>query len=204
MQFSSGVTEALKKHLKGSHPAIAKEVEDDTKKRKQERDLEKQENDKKRRKLGIGTFKSGDVPASQPTITSTLNKLSKVDPNGVVQKKYDDALVELIACNFLSFNLVESPEFKSFVSLLNSAINLKDRTTYSRMTGRYSDEILNEVRKMIEEFTDASIATTTDIWTSRTMDSYISLTVHFVDKLFRIHRYVFVLILFHLFYTNLM
>ena len=55
------------------------------------------------------------------------------------------------------------------------------------MTSKYSDEILSEVRRLIEEFTDTSVAVTADIWTSRTLDSYISMNVHFVDKLSRLH-----------------
>ena len=71
---------------------------------------------------------------------------------------------------------------------LNKTINLKSRYFYSDLTAKYSKEIIEEVKKLIEEYTDASLAITTDIWTSRTQDGYISLTVHFVDKLFRLHR----------------
>ena len=83
---------------------------------------------------------------------------------------------------------MESPEFHKFVQVLNKAINQKSRHFYSDMTEKYSKDILEEVKKLIEEYTDASVAATTDIWTSRVQDSYISLTVHFVDRFFRLHR----------------
>ena len=73
--------------------------------------------------------------------------------------------------------------------MLNPSINLKARKTYSRMTSKYSEEILSEVKKLIEEFTDASVSVAADIWTSRTLDAYISMMVHFVDKLFRLYAW---------------
>jgi hypothetical protein len=188
-KVTDGVTCALKRHLTNVHAAIGKEVEVDTKKRKEEKEREMQDKDQKRRKLGIGTSKTLQVPKNQPTIKAAVNKLTKVDPQGGIQKKYDDSLLDLLSCNLLSFNLVDSPEFKRFVELLNPSINLKARKTYSRMTSKYSEEILSEVKKLIEEFTDASVSVTADIWTSRTLDAYISMTVHFVDKLFRLHAW---------------
>ena len=115
--------------------------------------------------------------------------MQKYDPDGAIQKQYDEALVELPSCNMLSFNLVDSPEFHKFVNLLDKNINLKSRITYSRYTDRYSKDILKEVTNLIQELTDASLAITADIWTGRRQDSYLSLTCHFIDKLIRIHRW---------------
>lgn len=53
---------------------------------------------------------------------------------------------------------------------------------------RYSFEILEDVKKLIADNCDVSLALTTDIWMSRCMDSYISGTVHFINKHFRLHR----------------
>ena len=184
----SGMTEGLKKHLKIAQEQIWKEIDIETKKRKEEKASEVEEAVNKRRKLGIGPFKPGDNTKNQPTVKQMIDKFWKVDPAGAVQKKYDEALVEMLSSNFLSFNLVESSEFHSFVMSLNKTINLKSRYFYSNLTAKYSKEIIEEVKKLIEEYTDASLAITTDIWTSRTQDGYISLTVHFVDKLFRLHR----------------
>ena len=53
---------------------------------------------------------------------------------------------------------------------------------------KYSDEVLEQVKEAVTKFCTASAAITTDIWTSRSLDAYISLTVHFVDDLYRLHR----------------
>ena len=181
-----GMTKGLKKHLKNVHGQIWKEVETDTKKRKEEKAKIEEEVESKRRKLGIA--KPGDDMKNQPTIKDMVSKFTKVDPSGAIQKKYDEALIEMISCNFLPFKLVESPEFHNLIQCLNPAINLKSRYFYSDLAGKYAKEIIEEVKKLISEYTDASLAITTDIWSSRSQDSYISLTVHFVDKQFRLHR----------------
>ena len=119
---AGGKTEGLKKHLRLTHENVWKDVDSDMKKRKEEKAMLQKETLNKRRKLGIGAFKPGDKPKNQPTIVEATSKLSKVDPKGAIQKQYDEALIELICCNFLSFNLVESPEFHKFVQVLNKAI----------------------------------------------------------------------------------
>ena len=91
--------------------------------------------------------------------------------------------------SLLSFNLVDTEEFHKFVHLLDKRINLKSRVTYSRYASKYSKEVLDQVMGLIKSYSDASLSITTDIWTSRSRDSYLSLTCHFIDKLFRIHRW---------------
>ena len=46
-------------------------------------------------------FVLGDDTKNQPTMKQMIEKFSKVDPAGAVQKKYDEALVEMLSSNFL-------------------------------------------------------------------------------------------------------
>ena len=84
--------------------------------------------------------------------------------------------------------MVDSSEFKAFVGQLDKTINMKSAVTYSRQMEQYSGEVLEQVKEAISKYCTASAALTTDLWTSRSLDAYISLTVHFVDDLFRLHR----------------
>ena len=61
-------------------------------------------------------------------------------------------------------------------------------TTYSRQMEQSSAEILEQVKATITKFCTASAALTTDLWTSGSLDAYISLTVHLVDEMFCLHR----------------
>lgn len=127
------------------------------------------------------------VAKQQPKISEAVNKFTKVPMDGAKQEKYDKAVLELIGCNSLPFSLVDSDEYKSLVGLLDKTINLKHSTTVSRQMAKYCEGIKEDVNKVIKGGADAAIAFTTDIWTSRAHDSYISLTVHFIDKEFQLN-----------------
>lgn len=126
--------------------------------------------------------------SKQPTIKETLERGTKVDPKSDLQKKFDRLLLELIGTNFLAFSFIDSPEFHNFVNFLNKNFNIKTAQTYRRGMSNYAKDILSKVIQQLTDFCDVGMAATTDIWSSRTQDSYISLTSHFVDKHFRLHR----------------
>ena len=58
--------------------------------------------------------------------------MMKYDLNGPKQRKFDEAVLELLAVNCLPFDLVNTPEWKSLVCLLDNIITVKDRKTYQR------------------------------------------------------------------------
>ena len=149
-------------------------------KEKERSEKEEKEKAAKRPRLGPGL--------GQPTIVQAVNKLTKVDPQGAAQKQFDKLFVELLASNLLPFSLADSPEWHKIVEFLNKTVNIKTSTTYSKQTEKYAAEIMADVKKMISDLCDAGGAVTTDLWTSRAGDSYISGTMHFIDKDFRLHR----------------
>ena len=59
------------------------------------------------------------------------------------------------------------------------------------MTSVKADEISKDITDIIETVKDDlySVAFTTDLWTSRALHSFICLTVHFIDKNWKLHRY---------------
>jgi hypothetical protein len=67
-------------------------------------------------------------------------------------------------------------------------MHLKDRTTYSRQMKNIANEVKEKVKEMIKNFSGESIAITSDMWSSRILESFISGTFHFIDKEFRLHR----------------
>ena len=46
---------------------------------------------------------------------------------------------------------------------------------------KFAEEVREDVMTAIDKFCDTSLALTTDLWTSKAMDSYISVTIHFID-----------------------
>ena len=176
-KIKDGETTSLRNHVQNIHgPEWA-----DLKSQEKIRDADKlKENKAKRRR---------NEDPQQPSVQKMFHKLTLVDPQGAAQNKYDRLLLELLGCNFLPFSIVDSPEFHTFVRNLDKTINLKTASTYSRQMHTYCQQLLDDVRKLISEHCDCSMAITTDLWTSRTQDSYISVTTHFIDKEFRLHRW---------------
>lgn len=101
----------------------------------------------------------------------------------VTNKKRDNInklLVETIAKNFLPFYLVESLEFKCFVSELNTGYQLPCRKTVSKvLIPQYYNLTKEKVRNQIQ-LADA-ICLTTDGWTSVTNESYVAVTAHYLN-----------------------
>ena len=127
----------------------------------------------------------------QTTLKTISVKPGKVDPVGPLQQKFDRLLLELIGCNFLAFSFIDSPEFHSFVEFLNKEFNIKAAATYRRQMTKYAKELLSDVLQVLSDFCDVGMAATTDIWSSRCQGSFILLTAHFVDRHFRLHRFLY-------------
>ena len=139
--------------------------------------------------LGIGSKNSAPTGLKQPKVDEVFNKMSKYSLNGSMQTKFDNAVLELLAVNCLPFSLVESPEWKSLIELLDKRITVKSRRTYQRKMSKLAEKVLTRVKQMIREHCDVSFAITSDMWTSRSQDCFISGTFHFIDKKFRLHHW---------------
>ena len=176
-KIGDGETSQIRSHVQNVHKAQWL----DMKNLEKAREADKQKSKKRR--------VTDDMNMKQPTMFNIVKKMTMVDPLGATQQKYDQLLLELIGSNFLSFNMVNSPEFHSFVRNLDKTINLKSSRTYSKQMNKYCKEILEDVQKIVKDNCDASMSITTDLYTSRTLDSYISLTTHFIDKNFKMNSY---------------
>ena len=80
-----------------------------------------------------------------------FRKLSKYRLNGPMQSKFDDAVLELLAVNCTPFSLVESPEWKALVELLDKRITVKNRKTYQRKMTKLADKVLTRVKRIIQK-----------------------------------------------------
>ena len=169
LSISGGSTKSLRSHLESKHKGEWQDL-------RAEETAKKEDNEKK-------------LLPGQTTLKTISVKPGKVDPVGPLQQKFDRLLLELIGCNFLAFSFIDSPEFHSFVEFLNKEFNIKAASTYMRQMTKYAKELLSDVLQVLSDFCDVGMAATTDIWSSRCQDSFISLTAHFVDRHFCLHRF---------------
>ena len=94
----------------------------------------------------------------------------------------------------LPFSAASGEYFEKMIDVLNkhsrNKIKVKSRRTLTKHVETRAEEILKELCSVISTIREdmKSCSFTTDIWTSRSMDSYISLTVHFIDKDWILHR----------------
>jgi hypothetical protein len=83
------------------------------------------------------------------------------------------------------FTLVESESFRSLLKHLDPNCSIPSADTIKRQIYKIFQE-KQEQMKMYLKQNDSMISLTTDIWTSKNMKSYISLTRHFIDDKFRL------------------
>lgn len=95
-------------------------------------------------------------------------------------KKIDEQLGIMMAKECKPFSLVENKEFKKIVSLLNPSYSLPNRKTISY---NILPQLLENTREKVERSLDNAsyIAMSTDGWTSVNDESYVAVTVHFID-----------------------
>ena len=111
-----GSTSSMIFHLKKHSPEFEKYQEET---RIQELE-NKQKNDKRKNEElshGIGVSSTSQSAKKQPKMLECVNKMMKYDLNGPKQSKFDEAVLELLAVNCLPFDLVNTPEWKSLVSV---------------------------------------------------------------------------------------
>ena len=107
------------------------------------------------------------------------------------QKEFDDSLVYLVAEAGVSFNVIGTPAFKNMIQIANRKLKVKTPKTISKHVEGASRNVMSDVHDIIAavKSTVPSIGFTTDLWTSRAQDSYISLTTSFIDLDFELHRW---------------
>lgn len=104
------------------------------------------------------------------------------------QNAITDSLVQFIAKDMMPLSTVDGVGFVEFMNKVSPNYEVPSRFTIKRrIQGLYQTEkhkVANEIQ-IID-----SIALTTDCWTSRTMESYISVTAHGITKDWKLVNYI--------------
>ena len=127
----------------------------------------------------------------QRTMVEMLEIKSKYDKENSIQKQFDSAMLDYFCTDLASFSAVEGRGFKKLFDIANPKLSLHHRTTYSRKLSIRSREVQAGMKSIITEITPnlKSAAFTSDLWTSRAQDSYISWTFHTIDENWRLHHW---------------
>lgn len=171
MVYKTGTTSNLKRHIEGQHPQI------------------NLENRKKKRK----TTASAEQPppkkakgTTQPTLLDVVKTYSK-------QSKRHNELTRAVALfmckDMRPFSIVNDDGFRSLLKLLDPKFDLPGRTHFAEtvIPALYTEtktSVLNELKSA------PAVAITTDGWTSRSTESYVTITAHIIDEYFQAQSYV--------------
>ena len=176
-QTKSGNTSSLRKHLQSMHKEQFVKIVEDEKVRKEK--SEEAKNEKRDNSVGAD---QGTSKMKQPRLDFS-DRSEKYPNTSEKQKKFDHAIVDFLADTFIPFNVTGQDSFKKLFDIADKRLAVKDRTTYSRMVDDSSKNILSQVCRIIAHEKDniLSVGLTTDLWTSRSGDAHMSLTVSWID-----------------------
>ncbi|XP_065650532.1 uncharacterized protein LOC136078675 [Hydra vulgaris] len=126
----------------------------------------------------------------QRTMVEIFETKSKYDKDNSIQKQFDSAMLYYFCTDLASFSAVEGG-FKKLFDISNPKLSLHHRTIYSKKLSIRSREVQVGIKSIIMEITPnlKSATFTSDLWTSRAQNSYISWTFHAIDENWRLHHW---------------
>ena len=99
-------------------------------------------------------------------------------------KRVTELILNLIIGGVRPISLVEDEDFKIFVNEVVPGYNLPTCRTFTRKLEEKLTTCKASIRNLLRDVKYAS--TTTDLWSSITMDSFLGVTMHFVDAEFKL------------------
>lgn len=107
----------------------------------------------------------------------------------VIQKKaITNAYIRWIIYSCQPFTTSDDPEFREFVQLLNEGYTVPCRQTTQKLVMEKFSQFKTIIQDILQK-TPGDISLTCDIWTSTAMDSYLGITVHFIDNKWRLQNF---------------
>lgn len=126
--------------------------------------------------------RSSHTPAKkQTTIVERFLNCNPYDKKGPRWKAITDSVAKYIAKDMVPIYTVEKPRFIDMIKVLDPRYVLPSRKYFAEVA---LPHLYNSTReKIARELEGVSFySATTDLWSSRTMQPYMSLTVHFIEN----------------------
>ena len=124
---------------------------------------------------------SGSVTAKQPTLIGFMEKKKIFDINDKRALAITELIGRMIVIDLQPFSIVEDQGFIELVEHFEPRYVMPSRKYFATtvLDGLYN-RCKTRLHQMIEN--QEFLSLTTDIWTSRARDGFISLTGHFIDS----------------------
>lgn len=182
-------TTNLRKHLKSVHTNEYDQLIADE-------EMLKQEEEKLQKKRQLDSFfqiqkakkvctasKDSENKETQITLDQAFSRTQKWDINSDLSQAIHTAIGEMIAADCQPFSVVEDIGFSRLMQKVKPNYTLPSRRYFSeKIVPAIYTKVLKKVNIIINE--SENISFTTDIWTSSSNHSFISLTAHCVNNKF--------------------
>jgi len=119
--------------------------------------------------------------SKQTSVVGYLPRKLTVD----AKKNMDQKLLKLFVNDFQPFKIVEDSGFKQFLKALNPNYELPNRHAISKeLIPALYEKCLVEMKSLTSTVESACL--TTDCWTSRNNESFMAITIHFINTEFEL------------------
>lgn len=119
--------------------------------------------------------------AKQTTIAASFSNAIPYDKKSKRWREITDAVTNFIAEDMIPINVVERPGFQKLLKTLDAKYELPDRRYFAEKA--QPELYISERQKLTRRLQDATyFSSTTDLWSSRTCQPYLSFTVHFIEN----------------------
>jgi hypothetical protein len=109
-------------------------------------------------------------------------------PNNIMYEK-TKSLVEWIICDLKSFSVVESESFTKLIYKLDSRYRLPSRHTIKRLISQEFEQKRDVIPDFLQNIS-SKFSLTCDIWSSIKMESFIAITLHYIDSNWKLCHFV--------------
>ena len=120
------------------------------------------------------SFQSTSSSSTRQATLSLVNK--KCSP--AHSKEIDELVSDFIAKDLRPIAIVDGPGFKNLVHFLEPGYKVPSRTHVMSTLRKKYDALKKE---LVVPISSHYLAITTDIWTSRATEAYITITAHYID-----------------------
>lgn len=141
-----------------------------------------------------GKGKHADVASQrklheQPTLVEMCQKLEQYRPSSDRSKNITDKIAMFIVKDLRPFSVVSNEGFRALVQTLDPRYTIPSRTYFSEtaIPDMY-DQVKADVKLQLSKA--SSVALTTDGWTSRATESYVTITSTHISDDWQMHNYV--------------
>lgn len=122
---------------------------------------------------------------SQQTLTELFNQSKKFEKDDPAQLAGEQKLLYWLVDGMMPYATVENPRFRDWSNFQNKKFVMpSEKKIRTKLLPELNAKVQHHIRESIMQNDNECFSLTTDIWTSPSADSFMSLTVHWINENF--------------------